>query len=70
MPSLCDWPGGCANDPDHQVPDGVPVFSLTKIDSDEIDGLYCRVHAQLRASQMGRERREARRAETAQPEGE
>lgn len=57
MPAACEWPGGCANDPHHQVPDGVPVFNLTKIDSNEIDGVYCRVHAMLRTSQMGRERR-------------
>lgn len=57
MPAACEWPGGCANDPQHQVPDGVPVFNLTKIGSDEIDGVYCRVHAMLRTSQMGKERR-------------
>lgn len=26
MPAACEWPGGCANDPHHQVPDGVPVY--------------------------------------------
>jgi hypothetical protein len=61
MPAACEWPGGCANDPHHQVPDGVPVYRLTKIDSDETDGNYCRVHARLRVSQMGKERRAARR---------
>lgn len=63
MPSACQWPGGCANDPDHQVPDGVPVYRLMKIDSSEIDGEYCRVHAQLRTRQMGRERRAAQRGQ-------
>lgn len=58
MPAACEWPGGCAKD---GVPDGVPVFNLTKIDSDEIDGVYCRVHAMRRTSQMGREKRAARR---------
>lgn len=54
MTKGCEWPGGCEAD---GVPEGVPVFNLTKLDSDEIDGVYCRVHAQKRASQMGRERR-------------
>lgn len=65
MPAACEWPGGCANDPNHQVPDGVPVFDLLDLGGKH-DGVYCRVHAQLRVSQMGRERREARRAEHAQ----
>ena len=65
MPAACEWPGGCANDPHHQVPDGVPVFNLTKIGSPELDGVYCRVHAMLRTSQMGRELRAARQPDTA-----
>lgn len=57
MPAACEWPGGCANDPHHQVPDGVPVYAVTKINSNVIDGHYCRVHGRLRISQMGREMR-------------
>lgn len=59
MPAACEWPGGCAKD---GVPDGVPVFRLNKIDSDEMDGVYCRVHAMKRTSQMGKELRAGRRA--------
>lgn len=66
MPAACEWPGGCAND---GIPDGVPVFNLTKIDSDEIDGVYCRVHAMRRTSQMARERRPARRTGGPEREG-
>lgn len=59
MPADCEWPGGCASDPDHEVPDGVPVYHLTKLDSDEIDGDFCRIHARMRIRQMGRDRRAA-----------
>lgn len=59
MPAACEWPGGCANDPHHQVPDGVPVYHLTKIGSDEIDGDYCRIHARLRVREMGKAMRAA-----------
>ena len=57
MPADCEWSGGCANDPHHQVPDGVPVYAFLKINSNEIDGYYCRIHGTLRARQMGRELR-------------
>ncbi len=59
MPAACEWPGGCAKD---GIPDSVPVFRLNKIDSNEMDGVYCRVHAMRRASQMGKELRSQRRA--------
>jgi hypothetical protein len=59
MPAACEWAGGCAKD---GIPDGVPVFRLNKIDSDEMDGVYCRVHAMQRTSQMGKELLAARRA--------
>lgn len=62
MPAACEWPGGCANDPHHQVPDGVPVYKLYDLSGDRVVGWYCRIHAQLRVSQMGRERRRVRTA--------
>ena len=66
MPAACEWPGGCAND---GIPDGVPVFNLTKINSDEIDGVYCRVHAMRRTSQMGKELRARRQHAGQEREG-
>lgn len=52
----CEWPGGCEVD---GIPEGVPVYHLTKLNSDEIDGDYCRIHAQRRVRQMGMELRRA-----------
>jgi hypothetical protein len=50
MAKGCEWPDGC------DLPD-VPIYHVTKIDSNEIDGDYCRVHGYKRIRQMGRERR-------------
>ena len=33
MPADCDFPGGCANDPIRDIPDGVPTFRLMNLDT-------------------------------------
>ena len=56
MAKGCEWPEGC------DLPN-VPIYHVTKIDSDEIDGDYCRVHGYKRIRQLGRERRAAQEPE-------
>lgn len=62
MPAACEWTGGCASDPLRDVPDGVPVFNLLNLDGRH-DGVYCRVHAQVRVREMGKALRAGRAAD-------